>query len=106
HAGREPEKVELVKVWYQIPTPEQVLERGYYIPEIQLEKFGHEHVIHTTRCARDPEAQLPNWIRARHDLPLLPEGAEKPWLKHRARSWQRRHDQRARASKARAAQTN
>ncbi len=90
NGGEAPKKVEIVKMNYRIPTPEQVKTRGYYIPEIQLAKFGKQRVIHTAECATAPEAQLPNWMRERYGLPLLPEGAEKPWIKHRHKKWERK----------------
>ncbi|MEZ4384015.1 MAG: HTTM domain-containing protein [Nannocystaceae bacterium] len=100
HGGQEPEKVELVKVWYRIPSPEQVRDHGWYIAEHLLEEKGHERKIHTITCAKDPEAQLPDHIRARYGLPPLAEGAEKPWFKHRKRTWDKR---RAAAEKRRQA---
>ena len=90
HDGQEPLKVELIKVWYAIPSPEQVQKQGWYVAERLLEEKGHEREIHTVTCASDPEAQLPDTIRARHGLPPLAEGAEKPWIKHRKVSWERR----------------
>ncbi len=90
HGGEAPKKVEIVRLNYRIPTPEQVRDRGYYIPEVQMVKFGKQRVIHTAECETAPEAQLPNWIRERYGLPLLPEGVEKPWVKHRKDKWDRK----------------
>ncbi len=89
--GRIPQKVELVKVWYAIPPPEETARKGYYIPEDLLERTGHEKIEHTERCERTVMGQLPNEIRERHGLPPLPEGVEyKPWLKHKKRAWERK----------------
>jgi hypothetical protein len=44
---------------------------------------------HTTKCD-DINAQLPNEIRARHGLPLLPEGEFKAWNKHRWEAWNKK----------------
>jgi hypothetical protein len=91
HEGRIPEKVELVKVWYSIPTPEETARKGYYVPEDLLERTGHEKIEHTERCERTVMGQLPNEIRERHGLPPLPEGVDyKPWLKHKKRAWERK----------------
>ena len=86
-----PEKVELVKVWYQIPPPEETARHGYYDPEDLLERTGHEKVEHTERCRGTVMGQLPNYVRERHGLPPLPDGVEyKPWIKHKLRAWERR----------------
>jgi hypothetical protein len=90
NGGRAPEKVELYKISYRIPGPDEVAAAGYYLPEVQLAKFGKESHLHTTRCATDPEAQLSDEIRARHGLPPAPEGTYKPWLKHRKKKWDER----------------
>ena len=97
HGGEIPEKVELVKVWYNIPTPEQVREKGYYIPEQLLERAGHERVVYTEHCKHAIMGQLPNWIRERHGLPPLPEDTPyRPWIKHKKRKWERRKQARER----------
>ena len=103
HEGVAPEKIELVKVWYKIPSPEQVRKLGYYIPEIQLEKFGHSSTIRTTRCATDPEAQIPNYQRERHGLPLLEEDEIKLWKKQRLRKWERKLEREAKKAAREAA---
>jgi len=97
HGGHTPAKVEIVKLTYKIPSPEQVRTRGYYIPEVQLAKFGKQRTIHTTQCATDPEAQLPNWIRARHGLPLVDDDEVTLWDKHRKQKWDRRQAKKQRA---------
>jgi len=89
HGGVAPKKVELYKVSYRIPGPEEVARRGYYLPELQLAKFSKEARLHTTSCASEPEAQLSDEVRARHGLPPLPEGAYKPWKKDRRARWDR-----------------
>ena len=86
HGGALPDKVELRKVSYRIPSPDEVARGGYYIPEIQLGRFGKESHLYTARCAADPEAQPSDEIRARHGLP--PAGNHKPWLKNRLKKWQ------------------
>ena len=90
------EKVELVKLWYKIPTPEQTRDNGYYVAEELLERAGHEKVSYTARCEREVMGQLPNFIRARDGLPLLPEGVYKPWNKNKKLGWDTRHERAAR----------
>lgn len=96
HGGETPEKVELVKVWYRIPPPEEVAQKGWYKPEELLERSGHEKVEHTEYCERSIMGQLPNEIRERHGLPPLPEDLEyRPWIKHKKRQWEKRMERRA-----------
>ncbi len=91
HDGEIPNKVELVKVWYSIPPPEETAKKGYYVPEDLLERSGHEKLEHTERCKRTVMGQLSNEIRERHGLPPLPEGVTyRPWLKHKKKSWDRK----------------
>jgi hypothetical protein len=90
HDGVLPEKVELVKVWYQIPSPEQVRELGWYIPEELLERSGHEQVVYTETCATGVMAQTPPWVRERHGLPAEGEAKFRPWIKHKKRKWDRK----------------
>jgi len=90
HGGVAPKKIELYKVSYRIPTPEEVAKGGYYLPELQLSKYGKEVRLHTTQCASEPEAQLSDVVRARHDLPPLPAGAYKPWDKDRRSKWEKK----------------
>jgi hypothetical protein len=94
HEGIEPEKVELVKIWYKMPSPEEVLRKGWYVPEDLLERTGHEKVEHTEHCQRTVMGQLPPWVRERHDLPPLREGWKyRPWLKHKKKKWDKRREQ-------------
>ena len=89
HGGAAPTKVELYKVSYRIPGPEEVARRGYYESQTQLARAGNEQRLHTTDCASEPEAQLSDASRARLGLPPLPAGAYKPWNKDRMTRWQR-----------------
>jgi len=68
HDGESPRSVELVKVWYSIPKPEAVAQRGYYRPEDRMARNGREKSLMTVRCAREADAQLSNEVRARHGL--------------------------------------
>jgi len=90
HGGVPPKKVQLSKVTYRIPGPEEVAKRGYYIAESQLASSGKEQRLHTTDCASEPEAQLDDESRARRGLPPAPAGAYKPWTKGRRAKWEQR----------------
>ncbi len=93
HDGEFPEKVELIKVWYKIPSPEEVAQKGWYDPEELYERTKTEKVEHTEKCERTIMGQLPNWVRERHGLPPLPEHLPyKPWLKHKKKKWDARND--------------
>jgi hypothetical protein len=90
HDGIPPKKVELVKVWYKIPSPEQVRDNGFYVPEELLERTREEKVEYTETCKNAVMGQLPDWVRERHDLPPLPENEKyKPWIKHKKKAWER-----------------
>ena len=91
HEGIEPDKVELVKMWYRIPSPEETYKKGWYDPEDLLERAGNEKVEHTEHCKRTVMGQLAPWIRERHGLPDLREGWKyRPWIKHKKKKWERR----------------
>jgi hypothetical protein len=91
HDGVAPKKVELVKVWYRIPSPEQVRANGWYSPEELLERSGSRKVEYTEHCANAIMGQLPNEIRERHGLAPLPEGQRhRRWIKHKKKAWEKR----------------
>ena len=92
HGGQAPKKVELWKLSYPIPTPEEVAKTGAYVPEERMRTNKFRKLVYTGECT-DVTAQLPNDIRARHSLPLLPDGAFKPWFKHRLTAWNKRKAQ-------------
>ena len=102
HGGRMPQKVELVKVWYGIPSPEQTAKNGYYVAEDLLERSGHEKVSYTAKCRTEVQGQLPNFIRERDGLPLLPPGEYRAWHKRKRAAWEKRKERRE-AERARAA---
>ena len=89
HGGAAPKQVDLIKVSYQIPSPEEVAKNGPYVPDERMKKTNSVRHVHTTPCD-DVNAQLPNHIRERHGLPLLPEDAFKPWVKGRKAAWDKR----------------
>jgi hypothetical protein len=92
HEGIAPKKVELVKVWYKMPSPEEVRKKGYYVPEDLLARHGEEKVEHTENCKSAVMGQLPDFVRERHGLPPLGENEKyKPWIKNKKRAWDKLH---------------
>lgn len=89
HGGAAPLQVDLVKVSYAVPSPEDVAKNGPYDPVQRMAGNLSSKHQHTTKCD-DINAQLPNEIRARHGLPLLPEGEFKAWNKHRWEAWNKK----------------
>jgi hypothetical protein len=88
--GHLPEKVELYKVSYPIPSPEQVKGKPYD-PKTQYNKKGSSTKLHTTECAGSPLGQMSDEVRERHGLGPAPEGEEfVPWNKNRCRSWEQK----------------
>lgn len=92
HAGAEPMQVELVKMWYRIPGPEEVRTKGYYVPEELLERTGHERSLYVERCEYAVEGQLPNEVRERYGLPPLADDERRRWVKNKKRKWERTQD--------------
>jgi hypothetical protein len=78
HGGEAPRKVELVKIWYAIPSPEETRRKGYYVAEDLLDRTGHERITHVENCDHTVMGQLPNTIRERDGLPLLEPGEYRP----------------------------
>jgi hypothetical protein len=91
--GEIPQKVELVKITYPIPSPEEVAEHGPYDPVERLRTMGKYEVIYTARCRTEVDAQLPNAIRTRHGIEPLEEGIRR-WsrLRGKKRRWDERKD--------------
>ncbi|MFV8750747.1 hypothetical protein ACNOYE_09370 [Nannocystaceae bacterium ST9] len=88
--GHLPEKVELYKIGYPIPTPEQVKGKPYD-PKTQYNKRGSTTKIHTTECAGSPLGQLSDVVRERYGLDPTPAGEEfVPWNKNRCRTWEQK----------------
>jgi hypothetical protein len=91
HDGDAPVQVELVRVSYKIPSPEQVFRNGWYSPEELLAREGVEKVEHTETCANAVMGELPDSLRERHGLPPLPEGRRyRPWVKRKLDAWRKR----------------
>lgn len=95
HDGELPDKVELHKITYPIPTPDKV--RGNpYDPKTQYNRFGSSELVHTTDCKTSVAGQLSNELRARHGLP--PTDDKLPvWNKRRCAKWETKLIEDARA---------
>ncbi len=88
--GHLPEKIEIYKISYPIPTPEQVKGKPYD-PKVQYNKRGSTTKLHTTECASSPLGQLSDEVRERHGLDPAPEGEEFiDWNKNRCRAWEQK----------------
>jgi hypothetical protein len=88
HGGVVPKKVELVKMSYRIPTPEQVKKHGWYRPEDRLRDHGKETTEHTEHCAKAPLGQPVPEVAARHGVESTV--AFKPWITLRRAAWDAR----------------
>ena len=106
HGGEPPKRVDLVKIWYRIPSPEQTRKHGYYRAEELLERSGHERVSYTENCRHAVMGQLPNFIRERDGLPLLDEGVYKPWIKRKKAKWDKRKEREAKQEEAKRKRAN
>lgn len=72
HGGEMPDRVKFVKMWTKVPHPAKVIPNMGFDPmELKLTK---EHLA-SVECSTTQHAQLPNDIRARRGLPLLPDKA-------------------------------
>lgn len=89
HGGEAPKKVELFKLSYVIPSPEEVRKNGPYSPVERLKSTRFRKLAYTGECT-DINAQLPNTLRVRHGLPLLGPGEFRPWVKNHQAAWNKR----------------
>ena len=88
--GHLPEKIEIYKITYPIPSPEQVF-RKPYDPKTQYNKRGSTTKLHTTECKGAPLGQMSDVVRARYGLDAAPEGEGfVEWNKNRCRSWEQK----------------
>ena len=90
HRGVMPQKIELFKLTYKMPSPEMVARQGWYHPDTLLHDTGREERQYTEKCANAIHGQLPNFIRERHDIPLLDEKGFKAWVKDKKKAWDKR----------------
>lgn len=103
HGGETPQKVELVRVSYRIPSPEEVHDKGYYVAEDLLRRTAREELEHTEYCENAIMGQLPDHVRQRHGLPPLPQSTPyRPWRKNKKARWDRQRERARKAREARA----
>ncbi|MCA9695296.1 MAG: hypothetical protein KC636_37300 [Myxococcales bacterium] len=90
HGGEIPEKIELIKFSYALPTPEQARDMGWYRPMELMEIRKRESTVHTESCKSTIMGQLSNEERARYELPPLPDDVEyKANKTYKKRKWER-----------------
>ncbi len=85
--GELPRRVELYKLTYPIPSPEEVF-LNPYDAKTQYNAKGSHKLLHTTECRGTVFAQLPNEIRRRHGMPEVDEKTIRTWNKHRCSAWE------------------
>ena len=90
HRGVMPQKVELFKLTYKMPSPEMVAKQGWYVPAKLLHDTGREERQYTEKCANAVHGQLPNYIRERHGIPPLEDKVFKPWVQSKKKAWDKR----------------
>jgi hypothetical protein len=90
HEGEMPKQVQLIRVTYPIPKPEETRRDGYYVAEERLASHGRQKLEYTAHCARETMGQLPDFIRERHDLPPLAGVKYRPWKKNTRKKWEGR----------------
>lgn len=93
--GELPHRVELYKVTYPIPSPEEVAGNPYD-PKTQYNRFGAYNKIHTTTCESSTSGRMNNEVRVRHGLPKIPEEDIRTWNKRRCRKWETKLIEKAR----------
>lgn len=91
HDGIAPEKVELVKVSYPIPSPDEVAKHGPYDPWERLATKGSQSTAYTAHCPREEDAQPPNYQRIRHGLEPVEAGVKR-WssVQRKKAAWERK----------------
>jgi uncharacterized membrane protein YphA (DoxX/SURF4 family) len=85
--GELPRRVELYKVTYPMPSPQEVF-LNPYDAKTQYNAKGAHTKIHTTECKGSIEGQMRNVVRVRHGLPEVDEDELRTWNKHRCSNWE------------------
>jgi uncharacterized membrane protein YphA (DoxX/SURF4 family) len=94
-----PEKVELIKVTYRVPSPDEVFRDGAYDPGEQYRKTNRQKVVHTTYCNTAPYGRLSPAQREHRGLaPLEDPKKYRSWHKNRCHAWEKRLRREAEAS--------
>lgn len=93
HGGELPREVELYRVGYRIPPPEELADEGPYDPAVRFANHGYAHLLMTEQCATTVEGQPDDRIRERYGLPPAAPGTYRPNAKHRLEAWRAAHGQ-------------
>jgi hypothetical protein len=97
HGGAAPDRVDLIKVTYRIPKPEDVAKNGAYDPRTRYLEAHQEKKIYTAHCKHTPFGRLDNEQRAQIGLGPDTEPSARGWVKNRCRGWNKKLANKARA---------
>ncbi|MEX1363401.1 MAG: hypothetical protein AB1Z98_09765 [Nannocystaceae bacterium] len=103
HGGELPKRVQLSKITYPIPSPEQVASQGPYDPWERYEKLHKDKVIHTVICEDEVGAQPVNVIRERYGLPPVDNVKRWNMLRNMKHRWDRDREREAKKAAEEAA---
>lgn len=92
HNGELPEKVEIVKVTYPVPTPEYVRDHGAYVPATQYQAKGRQKSMHTTKCATAPFGQPTLDQLTRAGIDPTGHSEQKGWVKKRCSNFNKQRE--------------
>jgi hypothetical protein len=95
HGGEPPDKVELIKVTYPIPSPQAVAKAGPYDPRRRYIQTRKHESVYTAKCKTAPFGRLTNEQRARLGFEAIDERLVKGWVKERCRKWNEQMRRRA-----------
>lgn len=87
--GELPRRVELYKVSYPIPSPQEVF-LNPFDPKEMYNKKGNHSKLYSAECKGSVEAQMRNEIRVRNGLPEVDASELRIWNKHRCQSWEQK----------------
>jgi hypothetical protein len=86
--GELPRRVELFKLTYPIPSPEEVFLNPYDARTQFQTKGSNPKLLYSTECRGTTFAQLPNDIRRRHGLEEVDEKLIRTETRHRCSQWE------------------
>ena len=97
HDGELPEKVQLVKVGYPIPSPVRVWRKGPYDPKTHYQKHKRHTVVHTVKCASEQMAQLSPELAERYNIPKGKQARFRSFPRKTCRAWENKLRKEAKA---------
>jgi hypothetical protein len=90
HRGVMPQKVELFKLTYKMPSPETVAKQGWYHPDTLLHDTGREERS-TPRSARTRStASCPTSSASATASRRSTRRSSRPWVKDKKKAWDKR----------------